>query len=329
MTTSRTASGPPDLRNPIRDRRRFPLPAKKRLLTCHFIAPAMRITAIALLVLTPFSHPASALERATLSRTDAGAITLKAENSPLNGLMQELARKCGLDLNAPSLSNEGVYLDLAGGSLEDVLKKLLRGYNYVLIEGDGSGKASLTVMGKVQRVELSYPPPPAVSAPPAATSVSNPSTGETSALPVEQELAPGGGSSRPHGAGERSGEASAAAFSGGVDGGGSRAAAQSASLSGATSASTGLASSGAQSSSSSGATSAATSLVPPAPPQIAGHEPPPTIPSNLVNGNSAGQGGSGSTSGSTSGGNSSGSSGNAPPAPPPMPPMPPQIPGKT
>ncbi len=301
MTTSRTASGPPYLRNPIRDRRSFPLPAKKRLLTCHFIAPAMRTAAIAFLALTPFSHPAGALERATLFRTDAGVITLKAENSPLNGLMQELARKCGFDLKAPSLSNEGVYLDLAGGSLEDVLKKLLRGYNYVLINADGSGKGSLTVLGKVQRVEISYPPPPAVSSPPAAAPVSNPSTGETSALPAEQELAPGGGSSRPHGAGQRSGEASAAAFPGAAEEGGSRASAQGASPS--------------------GAQPASGSLAPPAPPQIAGHEPPPQIPANSVGGTAVAQGGSGSAGGGSAA-SAAGSGSLAPPAPP----APPQIP---
>jgi hypothetical protein len=239
--------------------------------------------------------------------------------------MQELARKCGLDLKAPSLSNEGVYVDLAGGSLEDVLKKLLRGYNYFLIKADGSGKGSLTVLGKVQRVEMSYPPPPAVSVAPPAAPLSNPSTGETAALPAEQELMPGGGSSRPHGAGQRSGEVSASALLGAAEEGGSRASAQSASPSGG------------QTASSSPTQTALSSLAPPAPPQIAGHEPPPQIPANLVGGTTASQGGSGSAgggsaasaagSGSTSGGStgngSFSSGGNTPPAPP----APPQIPG--
>jgi len=308
MTTSRTATPPPDLRNPMRDRRGFPPEAKKKRSAWRFIEPAMRTAAITFLAAALFSHPASALEQISLSATDAGIITLKAENSPLNRLLQELARKCGLDLKAPSLSNEGTYLDLTGSSLEDVLKKLLRGYNYVLIKPDGSGKGSLIVFGKVQRVEISYPPPSAAG-PSGDAPVLNRSTGETAASPAGQGFAaPGEGSLQSHGAGQRPGEASAAAFPGGAEGGGSHTTAQTAA---AAPSGTGTTSSG---------------LTPPVPPQIAGHDLPPAIPTALLGRSAAAAGtGSGSTSGGSSGsssGSSGASGGNSPPAPP----APPQIP---
>jgi hypothetical protein len=301
---------------------------KKRLSARYFTELTMRIkiiTAVAFLAFASVSYPACALESVSLSRTGAGIITVKAENSPLNGLVQELARKCGFDLKAPSLGSEGVYLDLTGSSLEDVLKKLLRGYNYVLIKEDGSGKGSLFVFGKVQRVEISYPPPSAAPAPPGDTPVPSQSTGEAAASPAEQGFVdPGGGSPRSPGANQRLGEASPSLSPAGAGGGSSRTTTQSTSPS--------------------GGTPASTTLTPPVPPQIAGLEPPPTIPSALLSGGAASQGGSasagsgaaaaGTGSASTSGGSSgigSGSSGasggNTPPAPPGMPPMPPSMPG--
>ncbi len=97
------------------------------------------------------------MEPAALSGTDTAIVTVKAENSPLNELVRELTRKCALDFKGPSLGSEGVYLDLTESRLEDVLSRLLRGYNYALVKTDGSARASLIVFGKTVRVPLSYP----------------------------------------------------------------------------------------------------------------------------------------------------------------------------
>jgi hypothetical protein len=88
-----------------------------------------------------------------------------------------LSRRCDLNLNAPSLSGEGISIEVAGDRLEDVLKRLLRGYNYVLIGSDGSGKGSLIVFGPTARVAASYAPQPSISGPP---------TDETR-VPVQQQ----------------------------------------------------------------------------------------------------------------------------------------------
>ncbi|MGD0230720.1 MAG: hypothetical protein ABSC19_10235 [Syntrophorhabdales bacterium] len=291
----------------------------------------IQVVTITFLALTAFSSPACALERASLSGTDAGIVTLKAENSPLNELVRELTRKCGLDLKGSSLGSEGVYLDLTESPLEDVLKRLLRGYNYVLIKTDGSGRGSLIVFGKSARVALSYPPPSAVSAPPSGDTGSPvPATGQTAvASSAGQDFHESARRFSPSMAtGQRgSGEASLSSFPAAAQADGTSAAGQSGGASGVTNQNT-------ASPSRTGATSSG--LTPPPPPQIAGHDLPPAIPSALLNGGAASQGGSGSAgsgaaaagtgSASTSGGssgNSSGSSGasggNSPTAPPQIP----------
>jgi len=256
----------------------------------------IQVVAITFLALAVFSYPACALERVSVSGTDAGAITLKAENSPLNDLVRELTRKCGLDLKGSSLSNEGAYLDLAESPLEDVLKKLLRGYNYVLIKPDGSGRGSLTIFGKVERVALSYPAPSAVSASSSDYSGGQtPSTGETGAASSSgrEFFESAEGRSSPSRAMAQGGSGDA---SGGAQAGGARGTVQNAAAA------------------SSGTSPALTGLTPPSPPQIAGHDLPPQIPSALLGGakTASSQSGSGSTS-------ASGSILLTPPAPPQIP----------
>ena len=111
--------------------------------------------ATAALSLALLSRLACAVEPASLSTTTAGTINLKAHNVPLSELVRDLSQKFGLDLKGAPLSAERVHLELTNCSLEDALRWLLRGYNYVVMREDGPSKGSLLVLSRSADADMS------------------------------------------------------------------------------------------------------------------------------------------------------------------------------
>jgi hypothetical protein len=88
-------------------------------------------------------------------------ISADVENVPLSQVLNAMAASVGLEVKGNVPSGEMVSVNFSNLSLDEALKRLLLGYNYVLITSEQTGKASLMVMGRAERskiVEAVAPP---------------------------------------------------------------------------------------------------------------------------------------------------------------------------
>jgi hypothetical protein len=159
-----------------------------------------------------------------------GKIDAKADNRPLNQTLRELATKLSIDLKGISVGSEAVSLSLSHVSLEELLKKMMRGYNYVLVKAGKSDKLMLMVLSKADRTQYVAPPPQPASPPPAipqplpqpvpqAVPVASPQPQQTPRPPTDGILPPGfaaGGGAR---AGSGRGSGPGTAIGGPIPGG--------------------------------------------------------------------------------------------------------------
>jgi hypothetical protein len=95
-----------------------------------------------------------------------GKINAQIDNRPLNQTLRELTAKLSIDLKGISVGSEPVNLSLSEVSLEELLKKMMRGYNYVLVKPDKSDRLTLMVLSRADRTKYVDSPAPAASAPP-------------------------------------------------------------------------------------------------------------------------------------------------------------------
>jgi hypothetical protein len=95
-----------------------------------------------------------------------GKINAQVDDRPLNQTLKELAAKISIDLKGISVGSETVSLSLSNASLEDVLKKMMRGYNYVLVKPGKSDRLTLMVLSRADRTKYVDSPAPALTAPP-------------------------------------------------------------------------------------------------------------------------------------------------------------------
>jgi hypothetical protein len=97
-----------------------------------------------------------------LTVTKESRVSIDADNQPLNALLRMMAEKKLFVLSGPAPGNESLTLHFSNLTVPEALSKILRGYNYVVIER-GKGQApTLSVMGRVQ---AAAPEPRARAAP--------------------------------------------------------------------------------------------------------------------------------------------------------------------
>jgi len=122
-----------------------------------------------------------------------GMIDVDINNLPLNDTLRNLSGKISLELKGNPVGSEPINLSLSNISLDEMLKRMMRGYNYVLIRPDNSGKSILMVLGKAERTKYTdapsvtvtaAPPPPAVTAPPVQQPM-------VASMPQQQPNSPG------------------------------------------------------------------------------------------------------------------------------------------
>ena len=92
-----------------------------------------------------------------INATKDGRITANIENKPLNGVLKDISEKFKLELKGSMVGSESVTLNASNLTLEEMLKKLMRGYNYVLIKPDKSDKTVLMVLSKAERTKYTEP----------------------------------------------------------------------------------------------------------------------------------------------------------------------------
>jgi len=81
--------------------------------------------------------------------TEGDKISASAKNRPLGEVLRLMSQKNLFDIKGPLPSGESITVDFSGLTLEQALKKLMRGYNYVLVDQGASRKPILTVMGPI------------------------------------------------------------------------------------------------------------------------------------------------------------------------------------
>ena len=82
--------------------------------------------------------------------TKESRISVDVDNEPLNALLRMMAEQKLFVLSGAAPGNESLTLHFSNLTVPEALSKMLRGYNYVVIER-GKGQApTLSLMGKVQ-----------------------------------------------------------------------------------------------------------------------------------------------------------------------------------
>jgi hypothetical protein len=154
-----------------------------------------------------------------LTVTQVSRINVDVDNQPLNVLLRVMAEKRLFNMKGGATGNESLTLHSANLTLPEMLSKILRGYNYVVIDQGKSQPPVLTVLGRVQNSAAahaaeparpaapdearSYVPPEPASELPAASATSQP--GAPSRKPVANqpqaplEARPPGEAGRPTG----------------------------------------------------------------------------------------------------------------------------------
>jgi hypothetical protein len=100
----------------------------------------------------------------TIEITREAKITANIENKPLHEALRMMASKNLFEIKGAVPAGEPVTVRLSNVTLDEALKKLMRGYNYVLVSQGTSKKPSLMVMGKIQAdrpAARATPTPPA------------------------------------------------------------------------------------------------------------------------------------------------------------------------
>jgi hypothetical protein len=82
-----------------------------------------------------------------------GKISVNISNLPLNEALRKLSAKFSIELKGYAVGNELVDLNISGITLDDMLKRMMRGYNYVLIKPENSQKSILMVLGRAERTK--------------------------------------------------------------------------------------------------------------------------------------------------------------------------------
>lgn len=102
-------------------------------------------------------------DQALIEVTHGEKISANVENVPLSQVLNAMAASVGLEVKGSVPSGEMVSVNFSNLSLDEALKRLLLGYNYVLITSTGT--ASLMVMGRAERSKIVEAVPPPESPP--------------------------------------------------------------------------------------------------------------------------------------------------------------------
>jgi hypothetical protein len=232
-------------------------------------------------------------EQSPFSVNKDGRITAQADSVTLSTAVRDLSRQLSFEVKGMALGNDAISLDLSNVTLDDLLKRMLRGYNYALIRPENADRAVLMILGKASRAAYTAPAPPPASAPtPTASTQTN-----AASQPQASRVAPGV-QSAPRGP---TGPSAPGTVAGGT---GSGAGSSSSAAIGGSQMGTGQ----------SGVTDA--SLTPPMPPAVAGLDMPPMPPAmpaiSSAFGGSSSTGSSGTSSANTATGASASASQTSP-----------------
>ncbi len=126
------------------------------------------------------ASPLYGQKRNPIEVTRDGAVSGVFENAPLGDVLKSLSDRFPLDIRGPYSSSDPVSASFSGLTLDEALKRLLRGYNYVLMDGGASERRVLIFMSKSTRTPYAERPssssPTPVEAPAPVQATQSPAT---------------------------------------------------------------------------------------------------------------------------------------------------------
>ena len=112
---------------------------------------------IAVFALAVATSPAMAgADEPVLTVTNESRISVNVDNKPLDALLRMMAEKRLFKLSAVAAGNESLTLHFANLTVPEALSKMLRGYNYVVVD---QGKGRLPCSPSWERSRRARPPP--------------------------------------------------------------------------------------------------------------------------------------------------------------------------
>ena len=99
----------------------------------------------------PAASPDGAGLAPSIEVKDKDRISASAKNRPLDELLRIMSEKNLFEIRGPLPRGEAITVEFSNLTLEQALKKLMRGYNYVLMDQGTSRKPALIVIGQVTR----------------------------------------------------------------------------------------------------------------------------------------------------------------------------------
>ncbi len=111
-------------------------------------------------------HPLSAHATGSaldLSSTDS-MVSLDASDRPLGEVLRTMAGRGLIEINGGTPGGEPLTQHFTGLTIDQALSRIMRGYNYVLINQGEARAPLLKVMGKIERVKSETPKAPPASA---------------------------------------------------------------------------------------------------------------------------------------------------------------------
>lgn len=109
----------------------------------------------AFLLLTTPAIQCVALEAHMFEIDKEGNINTTIANAPLQEVLENFCSTFNLELKGTVASNETISLSMPKSTFDETLKRLMRGYNYVLLQDATSDKFSIILIGKAERSKYS------------------------------------------------------------------------------------------------------------------------------------------------------------------------------
>jgi hypothetical protein len=145
---------------------------------------------LSLLLITLTIHQTLATEKPVFEIDKGGAITAHATNARLQDLLKNFSTTFNIEVRGTPTTTEPININLSRATFDETLKRLLRGYNYVLIQDDQSKRPAVVILGKAERTKYVDEPSPVQQQALAAAAPPPPSPASYGTVSPQQSISP-------------------------------------------------------------------------------------------------------------------------------------------
>jgi hypothetical protein len=160
---------------------------------------SLLILVVALVCLRGGAVPDASAATNVIKVTEGCRISADIVDFPLTQVLADLSRSLPIEIKGRPDGNDRLTLHFSHLSLQEALRKIMAGYNYVVIEPEPArGRLVVTILGKAARIakEATVPPPseaespPLAAAPAAANAPAQPPPESPAQLPSDRPVLP-------------------------------------------------------------------------------------------------------------------------------------------